>query len=61
LWVARRLSRRDFDVFRFGTAMADGVYPQAAARPECGKPCPYRHEGIFPPAEIAAQPMISAG
>jgi hypothetical protein len=41
------LSRRDFDVFRFGTAMADGVYP----RPP---------QSTFPPAEIAAQPMISA-
>jgi hypothetical protein len=25
-WVARRLSRRDFDVFRFGTAMIGGQY-----------------------------------
>jgi hypothetical protein len=29
-WVARRLSRRDFDVFRFGTAMIGGQYSQQA-------------------------------
>jgi hypothetical protein len=30
--VARRLSRRDFEVFRFGTAMTGGHYSGNAAR-----------------------------
>jgi hypothetical protein len=32
-WVARRLSRRDFEVFRFGTAMTGGHYSEGARKP----------------------------
>jgi hypothetical protein len=32
-WVARRLSRRDLEVFRFGTAMTGGHYSEAARNP----------------------------
>src|SRR6476661_8681425 len=32
-WVARRLSRRDFEVFRLGTAMTGGHYSEGAPKP----------------------------
>jgi hypothetical protein len=35
-WVARRLSRRDFEVFRFGTAIAAATIAKRRADPGSG-------------------------